>query len=59
LSGVTDVAILLWLAAWFLLSRRWGGHDVNLVRINLVSFATFAAALLIVFPPIMDFLQGK
>jgi hypothetical protein len=59
LSGVTDVAILLWLAAWFLLSRRWGGRDVNLIRINTVSLAMFAAALLIVFPPIMDFLQGK
>lgn len=59
LSGVTDVAILLWLAAWFLLSRRWDRRDVNLIRINTVSFAMFAAALLIVFPPIMDFLQGK
>ena len=59
LSGVTDVAILVWLAAWFLLSRRWDGRDVDLVRINLVSFAMFAGALLIVFPPIMDFLQGK
>src|ERR1700722_5237755 len=59
LSGVTDVAILLWLAAWFLISRRWDRRDVNLIRINTVSFAMFAAALLIVFPPIMDFLQGK
>jgi hypothetical protein len=59
LSGVSDVAILIWLATWFLLSRRWNGRDVNLASINTVSFAMFAAALLIVFPPIMDFLQGK
>jgi hypothetical protein len=59
LSGVTDVAILIWLATWWLLSHRWSRRDVNLARINTVSFAMFVAALLIVFPPIMDFLQGK
>ena len=59
LSGVTDVAILIWLAGWLLLSRRWGRRDVNLARINMISFAMFVAAILITFPPIMDFLQGK
>jgi hypothetical protein len=59
LSGVTDVAIVIWLAAWWLLSRRWDRRDVNLARINTASFAMFAAAILITFPPIMDFLQGK
>jgi uncharacterized membrane protein len=59
LSGVTSVAILVWLAAWLLLSRVWAMRDVNLARINMISFAMFAAALLITFPPIMDFLQGK
>jgi hypothetical protein len=59
LSGVTSVAILVWLAAWLFLSQRWGRRDVNVARINAVSFAMFIAALLITFPPIMDFLQGK
>jgi hypothetical protein len=59
LSGVTGVAILIWLAAWQLLSRHWARRDVNLARINGISFAMFAAALLITFPPIMDFLRGK
>ena len=59
LSGVTCLAILIWLATWLLLSRLWATRDVNLVRINAVSFAMFIAALLITFPPIMDFLQGK
>jgi predicted transporter len=59
LSGVTDVAILVWLGCWLLLSRRWATRDVNLARINMISFAMFVAALLITFPPIMDFLQGK
>ena len=59
LSGVTDVAILIWLAAWLLLSRLWVMRDVNLARINVISFAMFAAAILITFPPVMDFLQGR
>jgi hypothetical protein len=59
LSGVTSVAILVWLGIWLLLSRRWARRDVNLARINLISFVLFAAAILITFPPIMDFLQGK
>jgi len=59
LSGVTDVAILVWLGSWLFLSQHWARRDVNLARINAISFAMFAAALLITFPPIMDFLQGK
>src|ERR1019366_2156354 len=59
LSGVTDVAILVWLGSWLFLSRRWARRDVNLARINAASFAMFVAAILITFPPIMDFLQGK
>jgi hypothetical protein len=59
LSGVTDVAIVIWLAIWWLLSRRWHRRDVNLARINTASFTMFAAAILTTFPPIMDFLQGK
>ena len=45
LSGVTDIAIIVWLVSWFALSRRWVRRNLNLQRINLV------AALL--------FLQGK
>jgi len=59
LSGVTCVAILIWLGSWLFLSRRWASRDVNLARTNVISFVMFAAALLITFPPIMDFLQGK
>jgi hypothetical protein len=59
LSGVTDIAILIWLATWWLLSRRWSRRDVNISRINTASFAMFAGAILITFPPVMDFLQGR
>jgi hypothetical protein len=59
LSGVTDAAILAWLVAWLLFSRLWRKRDVNLVLTNAISIVMFACALLITFPPIMDFLQGK
>jgi hypothetical protein len=35
LSGVTDTAIVVWLAAWYLLARRWGGRDVSVGRVSL------------------------
>jgi hypothetical protein len=59
LSGVTDVSILSWLAAWLILSRLWERRDVNLRLVNTASFGMFIAGLLLTFPPIMDLLQGK
>jgi hypothetical protein len=59
LSGVTLGAIVVWLVAWYGLSKRWGRRDIDLVRVNLASFAMLIAALLLTFPPFMDLLQGK
>jgi len=59
LSGVTGLAILIWLAAWLVLDRRWGARDVNFRRVNLAAAAMIAAGLLLTFPPVMDFLQGR
>ena len=59
LSGVTDVAIILWLALWFILNRLWRRRDLNLAWINLASVMLFVAAVLLTFPPFMDLLQGK
>ena len=59
LSGVTDASILIWLAVWFVLSRRWARRSVNMLLVNAVSAIMFVAALLLTFPPFMDFLQGK
>jgi hypothetical protein len=58
LSGVTLGAVLVWLAAWFWLSRRWAGREVRLARVNAAAFAMLAAGLLLTFPPVMDLLQG-
>ena len=59
LSGVTDVAILVWLCCWLLLSRRWARRTVDLAKINWASLAMILAALLLTFPPTMDLLQGR
>jgi hypothetical protein len=59
LSGVTLTSIVVWLAAWYGLSRRWATRDVNMVVVNAASFLMLLAALLLTFPPFMDLLQGK
>ena len=59
LSGVSSGAVLVWLAAWVVLARRWSGREVSLGRVNLVAFAMLIAGLLLTFPPFMDLLQGK
>lgn len=59
LSGVTGSAVLVWLIAWYWLSRRWRAVNVNLARVNAATFVMLAAGLLLTFPPFMDLLQGK
>jgi hypothetical protein len=59
LSGVTDVAITVWLVSWFALSRRWMGRNPNWRRINLAAALLCVVGLLLTFPPFMDLLQGK
>ena len=59
LSGVSTVAIVVWLVAWFFLDRAWRTQTVNVTRINLISFALLAVGFLLTFPPFMDLLQGK
>jgi hypothetical protein len=59
LSGVTALTIAVWLLTWFFLSRSWAARDVNLKRVNWGTAAMIIAGLLLTFPPVMDFLQGK
>lgn len=54
LSGVTTIAIAIWLLAWALLSRRWKSHNVPLRPILTVSFILLALSLLLTFPPVID-----
>jgi hypothetical protein len=56
LSGVTTVAILVWLLTWLLLERRWGMRGVAMSRISRVSLTLLILSILLTFPPIVDFL---
>jgi len=59
LSGVSTLAIVIWLASWFALSRLWAERTVPMVRVNVAAFALLAVGFLLTFPPFMDLLQGK
>jgi hypothetical protein len=59
LSGVTAVAIMIWLATWFVLARAWRGRDLDFRRINRLALALVIAGMLLTFPPFMDLLQGR
>jgi uncharacterized membrane protein len=56
LSGVTTVALVVWLLAWGFLQWRWGKRTVAMSRINRVSLAMLALSILLTFPPIVDLL---
>jgi hypothetical protein len=59
LSGVTTLAIVVWLAAWFVLAKKWDGRDVAMTRVSVVAFALLAVGFALTFPPFIDLLQGK
>ena len=59
LSGVSTIAIVIWLLAWFILGRRWEDRDVAIGRVNLAAFVLLMFSVLLTFPPFMDLLQGK
>src|SRR5271157_303903 len=54
LSGVTTVAILVWLIAWGILDRRWRNRTVALARINAIALVLLALGLLLTFPPVAE-----
>jgi hypothetical protein len=59
LSGVTTGAIVIWLAAWYALARRWQSATVAMAKVNVAAFVLLALGLLLTFPPFMDLIQGK
>ena len=59
LSGVSTLAIILWLVSWFVLNRLWRNETVEMVKVNIASFALLAVGFLLTFPPFMDLLKGK
>lgn len=59
LSGVTTVAIVVWLVTWFILAKIWRVRSLAIGMVNLVAFALLAVGFLLTFPPFIDLLQGK
>lgn len=59
LSGVSTVAILVWLATWFTGNRLWRGKKVALGKVSVAAFVLLALGLLLTFPPFEDLLLGK
>jgi hypothetical protein len=59
LSGVSTSAIVVWLLAWAIFSKRWAKTNVDLRNVSIVAFVLLAIGFAFTFPPIMDFIQGK
>lgn len=56
LSGVTTLALVVWLLVWGLLELRWGKRTVAIGPLSLVSLTVLALSILLTFPPIADLL---
>lgn len=54
LSGVTTVAVLVWLFVWGILEWRWRKKTVAASRINAIALALLAVSLILTFPPVGD-----
>jgi hypothetical protein len=54
LSGVTTVAILIWLVAWGALEMRWGKRTVALGLVIGFALGMLVMSILLTFPPIAD-----
>jgi hypothetical protein len=55
LSGVTTVAILIWLFTWGILEWRWRNRTIAVGRSNAVALILLGLSLLLTFPPVGDF----
>ena len=56
LSGVTTLAIAVWLVAWAALEWRWRSRSVEMGKVSGLALTLLALSLLLVFPPIVDLL---
>ena len=54
LSGVTTLAISIWVIIWLVLHALWHRRDVQLKQINLMSILLLIGGLLLTFPPVAD-----
>jgi hypothetical protein len=54
LSGVTTIAILIWLLVWGILEWRWRKRTVALKPIVVAAFVLLGLALVFTFPPVAE-----
>jgi hypothetical protein len=54
LSGVTTVAVFVWLLTWGILEWRWGKRTVSLGRTTVTALVLLGLGLLLTFPPMVD-----
>jgi hypothetical protein len=54
LSGVTTMAVIVWLAAWAIFNLRWRGREVRLALVSRVALVLLALGMLLTFPPFAD-----
>ena len=54
LSGITTVAILVWLFAWGILDSCWRKKTVAAGHINAIALALLVLSLILTFPPVGD-----
>ena len=54
LSGVTTVAILVWLFTWGVLDWQWRKKTVAAGRISAMAVVLLALSLILTFPPVTD-----
>jgi hypothetical protein len=59
LSGVTTVAIALWLICWAVLARVWKDKQLAFAKVSAFAFLFLALGLLLTFPPFGDILLGR
>lgn len=54
LSGVTTVAIVIWLVAWVILEWLWRNRTVAVMRTNAIALVLLGLSLLLTFPPFVE-----
>ncbi len=54
LSGVTTIAILIWLVTWGILEWRWQKDTVAMGRISVIALVLLALGVALTFPPFAD-----
>lgn len=54
LSGVTTLAVVVWLALWLVLDRMWSHKTVAIGRIAALALTLLVLSVVLTFPPVVD-----